>query len=135
MFQGAARVGYLVIGLACVGLGVLGAFLPVLPTTPFLLISLWAFSKSSVRLETWLLNHKRFGPRLVAWRTDRVIPWPAKLMAWGSMIASLTLMIVLGRPWWQVALAASVMAVGATYVASKPSRPPVDVTSSKDEVA
>ena len=135
MFQGAARVGYLAIGLVCVGLGVMGAFLPVLPTTPFLLISLWAFSKSSVRLETWLLNHKRFGPRLVAWRTDRVIPLPAKLAAWGSMIASLTLMIVIGRPWWQVALAGSVMAIGATYVASKPSRPRADVTSKTDEVA
>ena len=96
----------------------------MLPTTPFLLISLWAFSQSSERFERWLLEHERFGPRLVAWRTHRVIPWPAKLAAWGSMIASLTIMVVLGRPLWQIGLAASVMAIGATYVASKPSRPP-----------
>lgn len=119
------RAAYLVIGLLCVALGVLGAFLPVLPTTPFLLISLWAFSKSSVRLERWLLEHKRFGPRLTAWRTDRVIPLPAKLAAWGSMVGSLTLMIVVGRPVIQIAAAASVMAIGAAYVASRPSRPPV----------
>ena len=120
------RAAYLVIGLLFVGLGVLGAFLPVLPTTPFLLISLWAFSKSSLRLERWLLEHKRFGPGLVAWRTNRVIPLPAKLAAWGSMIASLTLMIVTGRSVIVIAGAAGVMAIGAGYVASRPSRPPVD---------
>jgi len=101
-------------------------FLPVLPTTPFLLISLWAFSRSSVRLERWLLEHKRFGPRLLAWRLHRVIPLPAKLAAWGSMVASLTLMIVTGRSVIAIVGAASVMAIGATYVASRPSRPPVD---------
>jgi len=120
------RALYLAIGLACVGLGVLGAFLPVLPTTPFLLISVWAFSKSSLRLERWLLEHKRFGPRLVEWRMHRVIPLSAKLAAWGSMIASLTLMIVTGRSPITIAIAAGVMAIGATYVASRPSRPPVD---------
>jgi uncharacterized membrane protein YbaN (DUF454 family) len=120
------RAVYLAIGLACVGLGVLGVFLPVLPTTPFLLISLWAFSKSSLRLERWLLEHKRFGPRLLAWRLHRVIPLPAKLAAWGSMIGSLTLMIVTGRSVIAIAAAASVMAIGATYVAGRPSRPPVD---------
>ena len=118
------RYVYLAIGGLFVGLGVLGAFLPVLPTTPFLLISLWAFSKSSHRLERWLLEHKRFGPKLVAWRSHRVIPLPAKLAAWGSMIASLTLMLIAQRPWWQIGSAAGVMAIGATYVATKPSRPP-----------
>ena len=124
MLQRAARAAYLVTGLVFVGLGVLGVLLPVLPTTPFLLISLWAFSKSSARLERWLLEHPRFGPRLVAWRTHRVIPLAAKLMAWGSMAASLAVMIVTGSPPTAIAGAASVMAIGAIYVASRPSRPP-----------
>lgn len=124
MLQRATRIVYLVVGLAFVGLGVLGAFLPVLPTTPLLLIALWAFSRSSARLERWLLEHPRFGPRLVAWRTHRVIPWSAKLVAWGSMAASLTLMIATGRSWYAVGAAAAVMAIGAGYVASRPSRPP-----------
>lgn len=124
MLQRAARAAYLVTGLVFVALGVIGAFLPVLPTTPFLLISLWAFSKSSLRLERWLLEHPRFGPRLVAWRTHRVIPLGAKLAAWGSMAASLTLMIVTGSPPLAIAGAASVMAIGAIYVASRPSRAP-----------
>ncbi|MDX2091267.1 MAG: YbaN family protein [Kofleriaceae bacterium] len=122
----ARRFAYLVIGLIFVGLGVLGAILPVLPTTPFLLVSLWAFSKSSARLERWLLEHPRFGPRLVAWRTNRVIPLPVKLTAWGSMIGSLTLMVVTGAPPTAMIGAASVMAIGAVYVATKPSRPPAE---------
>lgn len=120
----ARRIAYLVVGLLFVGLGVLGAILPVLPTTPFLLVSLWAFSKSSARLERWLLEHPRFGPRLLAWRTNRVIPLPVKLTAWGSMVGSLTLMAVTGVPPTAMIGAASVMAIGAVYIATKPSRPP-----------
>jgi uncharacterized membrane protein YbaN (DUF454 family) len=124
VLQRVARIAYLVTGLLFVGLGVLGAFLPVVPTTPFLLVSLWAFSKSSARLERWLLEHPRFGPRLVAWRTQRVIPLPVKLTAWGSMIASVTFMAVTGVPVTGILGAASVMAIGAIYIATKPSRPP-----------
>jgi uncharacterized membrane protein YbaN (DUF454 family) len=116
----------LYVGLGClfVGLGVLGAFLPVLPTTPFLLVALWAFSLSSKRLETWLLAHPRFGPRLVAWRAHRVVPWPVKLTAWGSMIVSLALMIAAGASRIAIGGAAGVMLIGAIYVARCPSRPP-----------
>ena len=118
------RAVYLSIGLLFVGLGALGAVLPVLPTTPFLLISLWAFANSSARLERWLLEHRRFGPRLVAWRAHRVIPLGVKLTAWGSMLASLTTMVVLGSPWQALAGSAAVMAIGAVYIATRPSRAP-----------
>jgi uncharacterized membrane protein YbaN (DUF454 family) len=115
---------YVGLGCLCFGLGVLGAFLPVLPTTPFLLVSLWAFSLSSKRLEAWLLAHRRFGPRLVAWRAHRVVPWPVKLTAWGSMAASLALMILAGASRLALGGAAGVMLIGAVYVARCPSRPP-----------
>lgn len=116
------RILYAGLGLLCVGLGVIGAFLPVLPTTPFLLVALWAFSRSSRRLERWLLEHRRFGPRLVAWRDHRAIPLPVKLTAWGSMSVSLTVMIALGVNRWAVLAAVVLMATGATYIARCPSR-------------
>ncbi|MEJ7599779.1 MAG: YbaN family protein [Kofleriaceae bacterium] len=122
----AARYAYIAIGLLFVGLGTLGVILPVVPTTPFLLISLWAFARSSHRLESWLLAHRLFGPRLVEWKKHRVIPLTVKLTAWGSMVASLTLMIVSGRSLVAIIGAASVMAIGAIYVATKPSKPPPD---------
>lgn len=119
-----ARIVYAAIGLVCVGLGVLGAVLPVLPTTPFLLVALWAFSRGSTRLEAWLLGHPRFGPRLVAWRENGVIPLSVKLTAWISMAASLTAMIVVGASPIAIVGAASVMAIGAVYIALRPSRSP-----------
>ena len=118
-----ARALYLVIGLICVGLGAVGAFLPVLPTTPFMILAAAMFAKSSKRLERWLLEHKRFGPPLVAWRNHRVIPMRVKLLSWGSMLASLALMMLTGR-WVAVAVAAVVMAIGAIYVARCPSTSP-----------
>ena len=132
MLERARRTIYVGLGLLCFGLGVLGAFLPVLPTTPFMLVSLWAFSLSSKRLETWLLQHPRFGPRLVAWRAHRAVPLPVKLTAWGSMIASLALMIAAGASLLALGGAASVMLIGAIYVARCPSRPPSAVPDHGD---
>lgn len=120
----AARFTYLALGLSCVGLGVIGAFLPVMPTTVFLLVAVWAFSKSSARLERWLLDHPRFGPRIREWRAHGTIPLPVKLTAWGSMTASLTVMMVAGAAPIAIAGAATVMVIGAVYIASRPSKPP-----------
>lgn len=117
------RAVYLVIGLSCVGLGVIGAFLPVVPTTPFMILAAAMFAKSSARLERWLLEHPRFGPPLRAWRAHRVIPMRVKLISWGSMLASLGLMALTGR-WYAVGAAAVVMAIGAIYVARCPSKIP-----------
>lgn len=120
----AVRFAYLALGLLCVGLGVIGVFLPVMPTTVFMLIAVWAFSRSSARLETWLLEHRRFGPRIREWREFGTIPLTVKLTAWGSMAASLTLMVVSGASWIALSGASSVMLIGAIYIASRPSKPP-----------
>lgn len=121
------RLAYFGLGCVFVGLGALGAFLPVLPTTPFLIVAAWAFSSSSPRLERWLLEHPRFGPRLVAWRDHRVIPFRVKLVAWASMVASLAIMTVTTRSWMVIASAGGVMLIGAVYIACKPSRLPDEV--------
>ncbi len=121
MLPRAARFGYLILGCVFVGLGVIGAFLPVMPTTVFLIGALWAFSLSSKRLETWLLEHPRFGPRLVAWRAHRVIPLRVKVFAWSSMAVSLAIMFVARAPWWAIASAAALMLVGVIFIARCPS--------------
>ena len=123
----AARFAYLVLGLVCVALGVIGAFLPVVPTTVFMLIAVWAFSMSSARLEAWLLTHPRFGPRIREWREHGTIPLPVKLTAWASMAASLTVMVLAGASWIALTGASSVMLIGAIFIASRPSKPPAVV--------
>jgi uncharacterized protein len=124
----ATRIAYIVLGCALVALGVIGAFLPVLPTTVFLIGALWAFSQSSKRLETWLLEHPRFGPRLVEWRAHRVIPLRVKLIAWTSMTVSLAIMALARVELWAIGLAAAIMLIGAFYIASRPSDRPSDVS-------
>lgn len=119
------RYALLALGLLFTALGVVGAFLPLLPTTPLLILAVWAFSGSSERLHGWLLNHRRFGPPLRRWRTHRVVPWRAKITAWSMMAASLAYTIFVRRaPWPLVAAIAALMAIAVWYVATKPSRMP-----------
>lgn len=77
----AQRAVYLAVGLLFVALGFIGAFLPVLPTTPFLILAAACFARSSRRLESWLLDHRRFGPTLRGWRESGAIPRKAKMMS------------------------------------------------------
>ena len=121
---------YLLAGCAFVGLGAIGAVLPIVPTTPFMLLALWAFSRSSARLEHWLLHHRRFGPSVRRWREHRVVPLKVKLVAWTSMAVSLFAMAALSpAPWWTVALTAALMAYAVWFVARCPSRPPPSAPS------
>lgn len=79
---------YHILGFIALGLGVIGAFLPIMPTTCFILLAAWCFSKSSDRWHHWLLSHKLFGPALQQWQQSRCIPYKAKLIATISMLIS-----------------------------------------------
>ena len=70
-----------IIGVFFVGLAALGAVLPILPTTPFLLVSAGCFAKSSPRLHKMLLSNKIFGPMIYHWQDSRSIPQRAKIIA------------------------------------------------------
>jgi uncharacterized membrane protein YbaN (DUF454 family) len=69
------------LGLILVALAVLGIFLPVLPTTPLLLLALACFGKSSEKLHNWLLTNKRFGPFIRQWHETRSMPRRTKVYA------------------------------------------------------
>ncbi|WP_371224806.1 YbaN family protein [Roseovarius sp. 2305UL8-3] len=75
------RTVWLFLGMTCLGLGVIGVFLPLLPTVPFMLLAAFCFARSSERLHNWLLSHPRFGPSIVDWQERRAIHPKAKRLA------------------------------------------------------
>jgi uncharacterized protein len=124
MMHPSRRILLLAIGWFFVAVGTVGLFLPVLPTTPFLLISLWAFSQSSQRFHDWLYNHKVFGPPLQNWSKYGVIPLRAKLVAVGTMAVSAVLVITFSSvPWYGLVAMLALMGFGAGFVLTRPGKP------------
>ena len=82
------RAVYKILGFSCIGLGVMGIFLPLLPTTVFLLIAAWAFARSSERWHHWLLQHRYFGPLIRGWHEHHAMPRRAKRIAFFTLAAS-----------------------------------------------
>lgn len=82
------RYMYLSLGGFCVSVGALGVLVPVLPTTVFMIVALWAFTKSSPKMRDWLYNHRHFGPVLQNWVKHRSIPTRARQIAFASLLIS-----------------------------------------------
>jgi uncharacterized membrane protein YbaN (DUF454 family) len=115
---------FLAAGLICLGLAVLGLFLPLLPATPFLLLAAACFARSSERLHRWMLQHRRFGPLLQDWEAHRAIRPGAKRAATAAILASAALTYAFARPprAAQIAVGLSLAAVLA-FIWTRPSGP------------
>ncbi len=100
------------VGWTSVGLGVIGIFLPVLPTTPFLLLAAACFARSSPRFYNWLVNHKRLGPWIRDYLAGNGIPLRGKVYAIGLMWVSISLSCYLvPLPWARGFMLASAVLV------------------------
>lgn len=118
------RALYLVLGLILLITGIVGIFVPLMPTTIFLILAAWCFSKSSRRLESWLLGHATLGPTIVNWRKSGVIPLRAKLMACTGMAVGFLIFLFAAHPaWWLFLLVAAIIGGCAWFVLSRPSTP------------
>ena len=112
------------LGWLCVSLGFIGIFVPGIPTTIFLIIALWAFTKRSKKLRNWLLNHKRFGPILNNWQQHKVVPRRAKILMVALMtLASILFYYSLQNLYLTIGLVIILVLV-AIYVISLPSKIP-----------
>ncbi len=118
---GALRVAYLIAGSAFLGLGIIGAFLPLMPTTIFLILAAGCFARSNRRLETWLLENKQFGPMIIAWRAERAISRRSKIAAGCGMVLGFALFLLGARPGlWLTLIVFGFFAGCAWYVFSRP---------------
>ncbi|MGE8940818.1 YbaN family protein [Leptospira interrogans] len=119
------RLAYQGLGLLLVAIGLIGTVVPLLPTTIFLILAAGCFARSSPRLETWLVEHPRLGPPLVAWRMYGAISRPAKVSACIGMTIGYVLFWLGAHPDpWLAILVAAFMAASAAYVLTRPGLPP-----------
>lgn len=90
------RIFWLGFGWLCVGLGAIGAFLPLLPTVPFLLLAAFCFARSSERVHQWLIEHPKFGPPIADWRRNGAIRRRVKWISTASIIVSFAIPALMG---------------------------------------
>lgn len=108
------------LGWLFVGLGVIGIALPLLPTTPFLLLAALCFSRGSEKIHQWLLNHPTFGPPIHDWQSKRAISRRSKVIASASMLVLLIITPLVGAPLWAAGLQGVVLLIVATFLWRQP---------------
>ena len=118
------RLVLISLGWICVSLAFVGVFVPGIPTTIFLIIALWAFTKTSKKLRYWLLHHKRFGPILSNWQEHKVVPLRAKILMVTFMILSVILFYYSLQNLYLTTGLIVILGFVARYVISLPSTVP-----------
>ena len=119
------KVLFLTAGWISLGLGVLGIPLPLLPTTPFLLLAAFCFARGSERWHRWLLEHPTFGPPILNWQRHRAISRGAKMVGSLSMLGLLGLSALLSVPTWALGTQAAILLAVSVFLWSHP-EPPTD---------
>ena len=110
-----SRPFFWLLGAVSLAVGIVGIVLPLLPTTPFVLLAAACWAKASPRFHRWLHRHRYFGPMIQNWEEKRAVPRRAKYLAFSMMAASC--LIVLWRipdPWW-IPAAAAALCLGSAW--------------------
>ncbi len=120
------RAAWFALGAASRALGALGVVVPLLPTTPFVLLAAFAFARSSARWHAWLIEHRVFGPMIYNWRAHGAINRSAKITATLAMIAVLGMSFLLRAPPVVILVQAVVLTAVAAFILSRPAPPQQD---------
>ncbi|MEP3428327.1 MAG: YbaN family protein [Roseibium sp.] len=116
----ALKMMWLTIGGLSLVLGGIGAALPVLPTTPFVILAAVAFGKSSPRLQAFLEGHALFGPMIADWRVSGAIATRFKLVAITMMAIVLAVSIAFSAPTAVLVVQTTCMSCAAIFILSRP---------------
>jgi hypothetical protein len=107
------RAIYIAIAWVGFALGVIGAFVPLMPTTCFMLLAVWAASRGSPRFADWIREHPHFGPAVIAWEEEGAIPRHAKWLAVTMLGVSMLVMVfTVGILWLKLVLIAGLSLIG-----------------------
>jgi len=118
------RVLWTSLGLASVIAGVIGVVLPLLPTTPFMLLAAFCFARSSPRLQAWIESHPTFGPTIENWRRYGSINPRAKYLAVLLMAAAFVLSLAMHLPMWLLIAQGLILLLVGTFLLTRPDGPP-----------
>jgi uncharacterized membrane protein YbaN (DUF454 family) len=117
------RILWLILGFLSIACGIVGIVLPLVPTTPFLLLAALAFARSSPSLHNWLVTHPRLGPPITEWRAHGAINRRAKIVAVVVMGATLSLSAAMGVGGTVLLVQAGVLCMSAAFVLTRPDGP------------
>ena len=109
--------------MAAVAIGAVGVVLPLVPTTPFLLIAAFAFARSSVRLNRWLREHRTFGPLIDNWHRDGSIDRNVKRNAMIVIAVTPVITWLFAAPLWIIACQIVVLSAAAIFILTRPLPP------------
>ena len=117
------RIFWAIGGLVSLVLGIIGIALPLLPTTPFLLLAAFCFTRGSERMNNWLLNHPTLGPPIVDWRDYGAISKKSKI--WALVVIAATPMVTYfsGAPLWAIGVQSLVLVLVCLFIYSRPLPP------------
>ncbi|MEB3767480.1 YbaN family protein [Acinetobacter sp. MD2] len=105
-------------------LGMIGAVLPGMPTTVFLILAAWAASKGWPQMDAWLLNHPKYGSTLKNWRQNGTVPRKAKWLASSMMFVSGVVMLFTPAPFWVKVFTDVTMLIVAIWLWMRPEASP-----------
>ena len=118
-----ARGFWLVAGLMFTGFAFIGVVLPLIPTTPFLLLAAFCFARSSDRFHRWLYEHKLFGPLLTNWNKYGAISRRAKISAGVCLATAPVISFLIGAPLWTIGIQIPILLCSALFIFTRPDGP------------
>jgi len=123
MVNSRLRFLWLLVGLTALATGAVGLVLPLLPTTPFLLIAAFAFARSSTLLHRWLREHRSFGPLIDNWQRNRSIDRKTKRTAIIVIVMTPVVTWLFDAPLWLIACQIVVLSAPAIFILTRPLPP------------
>jgi uncharacterized membrane protein YbaN (DUF454 family) len=114
------KIFLIISGIVSLILGIVGILLPLLPTTPFLLLSAFCFAQSSEKLHDWLLRHPYFGPAIIDWRENGSISKRNKTYAIVTILITFLLSVIFKVPLVVILIQMTVLSIVSLFILTRP---------------